>query len=196
MSKKMAMKLQADWAIPLEVLKEPHHCDLVLKKYFALNPAIFCYLSPPLGGHTSHISGCAKEYFTKPRPDIWGEEWACTGSREEHDWAPHPREKWFCTLTKNAKCQYLSKVTVQVPDDKVTWKSFDNRVPTNASPPPQIEAETSTSSWWQSWWWQQEQDAKWTKQETGRRKRARRQGAFRDKLRCWVENKEEATSKT
>ena len=195
MSKKMAMKLQADWAVPLEVLKQPDHCDLVLKRYFSENPDIFCYLTPPLGGYTSHISGCAVEYFTKPRPDIWGEEWACTGTREEHDWAPTPREKWFCTFTKKGKCQFLSKVTVQIPDEKAMWKSFDNRVPQIASPPPQVEAETLSASWWQTSWWQQEQDSKWTKEESGRHKRARRQNAFRDKLRCWVENKEEATTK-
>jgi hypothetical protein len=124
------------------------------------------YISPPLGGYTEHISGCEAAFFKKPRPSIWNERWASTGTRVLHCWQKEPPEKWFMSFGTKGGSIWLEKVDVEQSDDVVAWCTFwavpDDRPATD-------------------------------EKQTKRSKRLKRQQmALNEKWRKWVPTREEA----
>lgn len=123
-----AEKVYADMRAGHRELKTAYHWDIVLKKYLSSTQNNWhCYITPPIGGYTAHVTGCAPEEFSSTggvRPSIWHSKWACTGTREDHDWQEKPRAKWLCSFTKNGMCNYLEPISVQAPDESVVWRSW------------------------------------------------------------------------
>ena len=102
----------------------PWHLDLVLKQWLH-EPGVAekrhaCYLVPPLGNYSTHISGCDPTYATKGRPGCWGEKWCCPGTRPADD--PLARDKWFCSFTKKGEPQWLGKANLS--DQSPQWLSW------------------------------------------------------------------------
>lgn len=132
-SKQGFWELETQWKVN-DALKTPGHVDLCFKKFFSNQKITWSsYISPPLGGYTSHLSGCEKAYFEKPRESIWCEDFACPGTRKSDDWNVPPRQKWLCSFTANGKANYLCKMNVDVADEKVWWLTSDERVDLGAA---------------------------------------------------------------
>ena len=111
-----------------KALKHPGHVDLALKKYFSDPEQNWgTYIHPPLGGYSEHVSGCERVFYEKPRPSIWFEDFACPGTRAEHDWQRPARQRILYRFTVNSKADWLCKLNVSVPDSKVTWLTCDKR---------------------------------------------------------------------
>ena len=77
----------------------PWHFDLALKTFLS-DPDVnvgarACYIFPPVGNYTTHISGCDLANFGSGagRPNCWREAWACPGTTEDED--PQQRPKRF-----------------------------------------------------------------------------------------------------
>ena len=158
------------------------HVDIKLKNFWSLpvNSRV-SYIIPPIGGYTSHLSDCAKEFYTKVRPSIWMEEFACPGTRQSHDWHNPPRDKWLATLTSNGHTDYVSRVDVDVPDEMVWWYSCDRRVDLGHAEP--------TAGWGNAAW----DDSRkcWT-EKSDREVRASRTLRMRAKFRYWTNRPDEA----
>jgi hypothetical protein len=166
-SKAGASKLEQAFANKSQGLHVPNHIDWCLKEFFSqAENDWMCYLAPPCAGYESHVSGCSSEWLDKPRPDVWDEPWACTGTRESHDWhSTGPRPKWLCTLTKNGRCQYLARCNIEVLDYMVAWRTYDAR---------RLQAMQSA--------------------ETSRQKRAKRADVGSLKFRHWVDDAAEVST--
>ena len=158
------------------------HVDIKLKNFWSLpvNSQV-SYITPPIGGYTAHLSGCAQEFFKKERPCIWMEDFACPGTRRSHDWNAEPREKWLATFTSNALVDWVCRVDVAVPDEKVWWYSCDKRDELGPAEP--------TAGWGNAAW-----DARWKcwNEKTEREVRASRALRLREKFRYWTTNPAEA----
>ena len=105
------MLLHAFWEPSNEMLMKPYHIDLVLKRFFSKHGADMAaaYITPPIGGYSTHISGCSKEHFATPRMSSFCADWSCEGTRKAHD-LPRRREKWLATWTVNGNCHWLEEV--------------------------------------------------------------------------------------
>ena len=157
------------------------HVDLGIKKYLSQPQISFgSYITPPLGGYTAHLSGCEKEFFDKPRPCIWMEAFACPGTRKVHDWNEKPRDKWLCTFTAKGKRDYVCRLDVDVPDEKVRWTTFDSRHG-------DVGAAKSYAGWGSAAW---DADTKDWVERTERQLRSGRQLRQREKFRCWIASEE------
>jgi hypothetical protein len=158
------------------------HVDIKLKNFWSLpvNSQV-SYLTPPIGGYTAHLSGCAKEFFKKERPCIWMEDFACPGTRRSHDWAAKPREKWLATFTSSGKTDYVCRVDVAVPDEKVWWVSCDKRASLGPAEP--------TAGWGNAAW--DNNSKSWT-EKSNRELRASRMLRMREKFRHWTTSPDEA----
>ena len=113
-------------------MRIPGHMDLKLKQMFCLreNLGHSCYITPPIGGYSAHLSGCAKEFMKNPRPTIWAEKFACPGTRRSHDWLD--RDKWWATFTLKGSCDWPTKKPVNIEKmtkDDLAWKTWDRRKP-------------------------------------------------------------------
>ena len=179
------LRLARDWDIN-DALKHPGHVDLCLKKYWSQpeNNRV-SYISPPIGGYTSHLSGTSKEFFAKERPTIWMEAFACPGTRRCHDWedAPRGREKWFCTFTTQGKCHFMGAANVDVPDHSVIWHTWDERTATTEAEP------TAGGS---NWHWDAANQKRDWKAISVRQQRAGRVLRLRGKFRFYAECVEQA----
>ena len=78
----------------------PWHFDLALKGWLqsaaASDKAGACYVFPPVGNYTTHISGCDVKSFgagSGGRPNCWQEQWSCPGTTVDED--PQKRPKRF-----------------------------------------------------------------------------------------------------
>ena len=108
----------------------PWHFDLALKKWLC-HPRVneearACYVFPPVGNYTTHISGCDIKNFgegSKGRPDCWSEDWCCPGTSIEED--PQRRSKRF--LCWNGDRKYFDVGSADV-DKRIAgeleWRSF------------------------------------------------------------------------
>ena len=175
------LHLETQWK-RAETLTTAGHVDLKLKNFWCLpvNSKV-SYITPPIGGYTAHLSGCAAEFYKKERPCIWMEDFACPGTRRSHDWNAKSREKWLATFTSNGKPDWVCRVDVAVPDEKVYWVSFDKRVDLGPAEP--------TAGWGNAAW---DNDRKVWNEKTERQMRAGRALRLRDKLRIWTTKPEEA----
>jgi hypothetical protein len=78
------------------------HVDTRLKRWVSearrLGSAA-CFLWPPLGSYTEHVTECAPEYFStgQTRPSLWSCKWSCPGTRPTHD--PQGRPKRLIAFT-------------------------------------------------------------------------------------------------
>ena len=186
-SKSGASKVYADMIAGHRDLKSANHWDIVLKKYLSSTQSDwYCYITPPIGGYTAHITGCAPEEFVSAggvRPSIWNSKWACTGTREDHDWQDKPRAKWLCSFTKNGYCNYLEPISVQVPDEDVIWKSWrqSDEFPNVALGASSAGATGSGS-------------AASEPPLSQRKKRLRRAEVAKDKYRCWASSEQEVAA--
>jgi len=118
-------ELQTQWEVHAK-LKTPGHVDQCLKGFFSDAKINWSsYITPPLGGYFTHISGC--DLAQGLRPSIWMEDFACPGTRKTHDWDDPPRQKYLCTFTTNGKVDWVCKIDVEVPDDQVKWLTSDER---------------------------------------------------------------------
>ena len=158
------------------------HVDLKLKNFWSLpvNSQV-SYIIPPIGGYTSHLSECAKEFYTKVRPSIWMEDFACPGTRRSHDWNAKPREKWLATFTVNGLLAWVCRVDVAVPDEKVWWYSCDKRVDLGPAEP--------TAGWGNAAW---DDSRKCWNEKTDREVRASRALRMRENFRYWTNKPGEA----
>ena len=109
------------------------------------------------------------------------EDFACPGTRRAHDWDEQPREKWLCTLTSKGNCDWVCRVDVAVPDEKVWWLSFDRRVDLGPAEP--------TAGWGNAAWDSNRQT--WI-EKTEREMRASRALRQRQKFRHWTTRQDEA----
>jgi len=124
-SKNGFWKLQDKWEVHAK-LKTPGHIDQCLKGFFSDQTINWSsYITPPLGGYFSHISGCDPAQGL--RPSIWMEDFACPGTRQSHDWNDPPRKKHLCCFTTNGRVSWLREINVEVPDDQVKWLTSDER---------------------------------------------------------------------
>ncbi len=80
------------------------------------------YLIPPLGNYKHHISGCEKEYATKPRPSCWTTRWVCPGTRRADD--PKKRDKWIACHTSKGDPKWLTKVDLEREFESLAWQVF------------------------------------------------------------------------
>jgi hypothetical protein len=212
----MATELDEEWnGDENKFLHPAGHVDQVLKRFFSkhyddpqASPA--CYLAPPLGGYTAHVSGCTAEFGDAPRPSIWGAKWACPGTRREEDWcADGPRDKWWCGFTNpHGHCQWLKKVDVEVSDAEVTWRTFkkveeEQAVPAEptagsaaawlaAAPAREPELGPRVVPFWNCAPGDDEQKDDEACKPTRRQKRALRKQAGAQGRRCFVETVDEA----
>ena len=173
-SKAAFLKLETDWRTNKN-LQHVGHVDINLKNYFSepQNTRV-CYISPPIAGYTSHLSGCDKEFYKKARPCIWMEPFACPGTRKSHDWETKPRDKWLCTFTAKGRCEWVCRVDVEVPDAQVMWLTCDGR----------------------PLYWAEHGPAEAAAACSQRKLRAGRALRQRETFRSWVEFEEEAGVKT
>ena len=126
-TKSGATKVYADMRAGHRDLKTANQWDIVLKKYLSSTQNNWhCYITPPIGGYTAHVTGCAPEEFSSSggvRPSIWHSEWACTGTREDHDWQEKPRKNGCARSQKMATAiiwsQSLCKHPMKVLSGKV-----------------------------------------------------------------------------
>ena len=93
----------------------PYHFDLCLKAMLAPadsnRRARACYVFPPLGNYTQHISGCDPKFARgEGRPNCWREGWACPGTTVEED--PQRREKRFLAWKGAAGHEDVGSATV------------------------------------------------------------------------------------
>ena len=163
-------------------LSSAGHVDLKLKNFWCLpvNSRV-SYITPPMGGYTAHLSGCAQEFYKKERPCIWMEDFACPGTRHSHDWdAPH-RRKWLATFTSKGNINWVCKVEVAVPDEEVWWYSCDKRVDRGPAEP--------TAGWGCAAW---DSNKKCWNEKTERELRSSRSLRMREKFRHWTTNPDEA----
>ena len=79
---------------------KPWHFDLALKQFLCRKDnndrAKACYIFPPVGNYTQHVSGCDLKHFgpsSAGRPSCWDEEWVCPGTCLAED--PKQRPKKF-----------------------------------------------------------------------------------------------------
>lgn len=174
------LHLDTQWKLD-ETLKTAGHVDLKLKNFWCLpvNSKV-SYITPPIGGYTEHLSGCAVEFYKKPRPCIWMEDFACPGTRHSHDWNEQRRQKWLATFTVKGKADWVCKVEVDVPDEKVWWYSFDKR---------NRATDEAPFRWGNSIY---NRDTNRWEETTGRELRASRIQRMREKFRHWTENPDEA----
>jgi len=118
-------KLQASWD-EHPSLRYPGHVDICLKNFFSKPTNNYsCYISPPLGGYSAHVSGCEAKQGV--REEIWKEDFACPGTRRSHDWETPPRQKFLCSFTENGRCVFERELNVEVPDNEVRWLTKDVR---------------------------------------------------------------------
>ena len=108
-------------------------------------------------------------------------DFACPGTRRSHDWNAQPREKWLATFTVNGCVDWVCRVDVAVPDEKVWWYSCDKRVDLGPAEP--------TAGWGNAAW----DDIRhcWN-EKTGREVRASRTLRMREKFRYWTDRPDEA----
>ena len=174
------LHLETQWKRE-KTLTTAGHVDLKLKNFWCLpvNSKV-SYITPPIGGYTAHLSGCAAEFYKKPRPCIWMEDFACPGTRHSHDWNEQRRQKWLATFTSKGKPDWVCKVEVDVPDEKVWWYSFDNRNRASDEAPfrwGNCVYDRDTNRW---------------EETTGREVRASRSVRMRERFRHWTTNPDEA----
>ena len=108
----------------------PWHFDLALKQFLAPaenNERVkACYIFPPVGNYTTHVSGCDTRNFgagTSGRPNCWQEEWSCPGTTLDED--PQRRPKRF--LRWNGDKHYFDVGSADVGFDTggtLEWRSF------------------------------------------------------------------------
>ena len=175
------LHLETQWK-RAETLTTAGHVDLKLKNFWCLpvNSKV-SYITPPIGGYTAHLSGCAAEFYKKPRPCIWMEDFACPGTRHSHDWNEQRRQKWLATFTSKGKTDWVCKVEVDVPDEKVWWYSFDKRFDRGPAEPTAVWGNCVYNRVTNRW-----------EETTGREVRASRSLRMREKFRYWTTNPAEA----
>ena len=109
---------------------QPSHFDLALKQWLCKasrnEEAKACYVFPPVGNYTTHISGCDTKHFgegTSGRPNCWSEQWCCEGTTSDED--PQRRPKRF--LCWNGDSNYADIGSADVDESiagKLEWRSF------------------------------------------------------------------------
>ena len=185
-SKAGFLQLASEWRTN-DCLKTPCHVDIALKKYWSL-PANkrTCYIVPPMAGYTSHLSGTSKEFYTKERKNTWLEEFACPGTRREHDWSPGlGRQKAFYTFTAKSKAEWVCEANVDKVDFLVQWRTYDDRFVLGAA---------ELTAGWGRWYWDY-YNWRWA-QMTVRQQRAGRSLRHLEKFRNFVEQWEKAGVKS
>ena len=155
-------------------MRQPGHIDLKLKHMYMKedNRNLSCYMTPPIGGYSAHISGCAKEFSKTARPTIWAEKFACPGTRPSHDWLG--RQKWWASFTERGGCNWVGKQPVNLDMmsvDDLLWKTWDGRKPPDDPEP---------TAWSQS------------AESTERKAREARMAMQRLKFRYWAEDEDKA----
>jgi len=172
-----------------DALKHPGHIDLKLKAFWSKRGGEkACYALPPIGGYTAHTSGCEPTFAEKVRPSIWMENFACPGTRPSHDWQQPPRKKCFCTLTKNGNCNFGPTCNVEVDDDKVKWRTFEETKP-------EAQAIPGSAGWHASTWQSDQDDGTW-ELKTKRQRRAGRRDTMQATFREYVFEKEQVGVRT
>lgn len=120
-----------------------NHFDVSLKNWLTkgnnASEAKACYLHPPLGNYSAHISGCDPSFAVGAgRPSCWNERWVCPGTRRSQD--PQNREKWWCSMTAKGPPVYLGRADVD--DASPNWMTlWRGQKP---QPVPQAEHEAKT----------------------------------------------------
>lgn len=101
------------------------HWDLDLKRWLSKlgADAKASYVFPPIGNYTTHPSGCDPSFASGAgRPNCWGDEWCCEGTRRSED--RQRREKWLCTWTKKGRCEYLQRLLDEPTAADSRWRTF------------------------------------------------------------------------
>ena len=108
----------------------PRHFDLALKDFLS-NPQVnsaakACYIFPPVGNYTTHVSGCDKYFSTGAgRPSCWRESWTCPGTRVEED--PQQRDKFFMAWEGSSRQTQVGSAVVDTSRcGDIEWLSFWN----------------------------------------------------------------------
>lgn len=102
-----------------------HHFDCSLLNWLKKDDQgqeFSCYLYPPLGNYKQHISGCEKNFSSKPRPSCWDTQWVCPGTRRADD--PKKRDKWLACHTTEGHPKWLGKVDLEKEFDDLEWRLF------------------------------------------------------------------------
>ena len=109
---------------------QPWHFDLALKSYLC-DPEISkevgaCYVYPPVGNYTQHVSGCDPKYAKGAgRPNCWAEAWCCPGTCREDD--PQKRDKKFLVWQGDKNHTEAGSANVDFfIVGEVDWRSFWN----------------------------------------------------------------------
>lgn len=167
-----------------ESMQRAGHLDIMLRKFWSEpENSRVVYITPPVGGYYTHISGCEKSLGPRPREAIWNEKFACPGTRKVHDWEKEKRQKWWATFTVKGGCDWVGQVDIDVSDEALTWKTMDARKDRGA-------AEPTAGGPWSNWTWSEEQH-KWL-EESDRKRRAARRVRMNEKFRTWVTDEREA----
>ena len=107
---------------------QPWHFDLALKSWL-LEPEVnkamrACYVFPPVGNYTTHVSGCDPTFAVgEGRPNCWREAWTCPGTRVAED--PMRRDKRFMAWAGDAGYTDVGSAAVDIRIcGHVEWLTF------------------------------------------------------------------------
>ena len=107
---------------------QPWHFDLALKSFLEKpknnRAGKACYVFPPIGNYTQHVSGCDPKFSKGAgRPNCWSESWACPGTTVDED--PQKRPKRLLAWNGANKHTDLGSAAVDAATGcHLEWRSF------------------------------------------------------------------------
>ena len=108
-------------AMETKVIKKEHF-DLALLSFLKDEGNNFaCYVYPPLGNYSSHVSGCEDEYAAEARPSCWDTKWVCQGTRRGDD--PSKRDKWLAVPVHKGDAKWVTKFDLDKEYESLEWKT-------------------------------------------------------------------------
>jgi len=106
----------------MEKIIKKDHFDLALLQFLKDEGNNFaCYVYPPLGNDSSHVSGCEEDYAAAARPSCWTTKWVCPGTRRKDD--PSKRDKWLAVPVHKGQAKWLTKYDLDKECESLEWKS-------------------------------------------------------------------------
>ena len=109
-------------AMDKKIIKREHF-DVALLRFLKDESKDFgCYVYPPLGNYSQHVSGCEETYSVTARPSCWTTRWVCPGTRRKDD--PSKRDKWLVVPTKKGDSKWLTKFDLDKEYDSLDWRTL------------------------------------------------------------------------